>query len=203
MVLSHSLTRKIAATCGAVLGFVLLYEQTMLDSRATAAHEVEVRETTAWPRPGAKLRFHATAYCKGTTTASGATVRTGIAAADPLLLPVGSVIQIESLSPRYNGIYTVMDTGPAVQGREIDIYMWDCNEALAFGRRSIGINVLRLGWNPRASAPAAIAAQIRAQETATAVTGAVAVAQAGAAGLPLVPPPGTVPPPPAAAPESK
>jgi hypothetical protein len=112
------------------------------------------------------------------------------------------VIQIESLSPRYNGIYTVMDTGPAVQGREIDIYMWDCNEALAFGRRSIGINVLRLGWNPRASAPAAIAAQIRAHETATAVTGAVAVAQAGAAAVPLASPPGGAPPP-AAAPDSK
>jgi 3D (Asp-Asp-Asp) domain-containing protein len=163
MVLSRSLTRKLAATCGAVLGFVLLYEVTMLDSKATAAHEVEVRETTEWPRPGARLRFHATAYCKGTTTASGTAVRTGIAAADPLLLPVGSVIQIESLSPRYNGIYTVMDTGPAVQGREIDIYMWNCNEALAFGRRSIAINVLRLGWNPKASAPASIAANILAQ----------------------------------------
>jgi 3D (Asp-Asp-Asp) domain-containing protein len=202
MVLSHSLTRKLAATCGAVLGFVLLYEVTMLDSKATAAHEVEVRETTEWPRPGARLRFHATAYCKGTTTTSGATVRTGIAAADPILLPVGSVIQIESLSPRYNGIYTVMDTGPAVQGREIDIYMWDCNEALSFGRRSIGINVLRLGWNPRASAPATIAAQIRAHETATAVTAAVAVAQAGAAAVPLASPP-IVAPPPAGVPDSK
>ena len=162
MVLSRSLTRKLAATCGAVLGFVLLYEVTALDSKATAAHEVEVRET-AWPRPGARLRFHATAYCKGTTTASGTTVRTGIAAADPLLLPVGSVIQVDSLSPRYNGIYTVMDTGPAVQGRESDIYMWNCNEALACGRRSIAINVLRLGWNPKASAPASIAANLAAR----------------------------------------
>ena len=166
MLLSGSLTRKLAATCGAVLGFVLLYEVTALDSKATAAHEVEVRET-AWPHPGARLRFHATAYCKGTTTASGTTVRTGIAAADPLLLPVGSVIQIDSLSPRYNGIYTVMDTGPAVQGREIDIYMWNCGEALDFGRRSIAINVLRLGWNPKASAPASIAAEIRAHEATT------------------------------------
>jgi 3D (Asp-Asp-Asp) domain-containing protein len=167
MVLSRSLTRKLAATCGAVLGFVLLYEVTALDSRATAAREVEVRETTAWPRPGARLRFHATAYCKGTTTASGTTVRTGIAAADPRLLPVGSVIQVDSLSPRYNGIYTVMDTGPAVQGREIDIYMWNCNEAVDFGRRSIAVNVLRLGWNPKASAPASIAAEIRAHEAAS------------------------------------
>ena len=164
MVLSRSLTRKLAATCGAVLGFVLLYEVTMLDSKATAAHEVEVRETTEWPRPGARLRFHATAYCKGTTTASGTTVRTGIAAADPLLLPVGSVIQIESLSPRYNGIYTVMDTGPAVQGREIDIYMWNCNEALKFGRRPLTLNVMRLGWNPRASTPERVRSEFRRRE---------------------------------------
>jgi hypothetical protein len=54
-----------------------------------------------------------------------------------------------------------------VQGREIDIYMWNCGEALDFGRRSIAINVLRLGWNPKASAPASIAAEIRAHEAAT------------------------------------
>jgi 3D (Asp-Asp-Asp) domain-containing protein len=191
MVLAHSLTRKLAATCGAVLGFVLLHEVTALDSKATAAKEVEVRES-AWPRPGARLRFHATAYCKGTTTAAGTTVRTGIAAADPLLLPVGSVIQIDSLSPRYNGIYTVMDTGPAVQGREIDIYMWNCNEALDFGRRSIAINVLRLGWNPKASAPSAIAAGILAQPDRAAAgyppgtgpTAATATAPAAPAGPP-------------------
>ena len=149
MLLSGSLTRKLAATCGAVLGFVLLYEVTALDSKATAAHEIEVRETTTWPRPGARLRFHATAYCKGTTTASGTTVRTGIAAADPLLLPVGSVIQVDSLSPRYKGIYTVMDTGPAVNGRHIDVYLWSCNEALALGRRDTVVTVLRLGWDPK------------------------------------------------------
>jgi 3D (Asp-Asp-Asp) domain-containing protein len=205
MVLSRSLTRKLAALCGAVLGFVLLYEVTALDSKATAAHEVEVRET-AWPRPGARLRFHATAYCKGTTTASGTTVRTGIAAADQLLLPVGSVIQIDSLSPRYNGIYTVMDTGPAVQGREIDIYMWNCNEALDFGRRSIAVNVLRLGWNPKASVPAAITANLIAKPDLAAAgyppgygpaARAAAAAAASGATDPAVgtatPPPATVP----------
>ena len=35
------------------------------------------------PEPGVKLVFTATAYCKGTTTASGVAVRRGIAAADP------------------------------------------------------------------------------------------------------------------------
>ena len=44
-----------------------------------------------------------------------------------------------------------MDTGPEVQGRQIDIYMWNCNEALALGRREAAVTVVRLGWNPRAS----------------------------------------------------
>ena len=47
------------------------------------------------------------------------------------------MIQVYRLGERYNGIYTIMDTGPAVQGRHIDIYMWSCNEALEFGRRDI------------------------------------------------------------------
>lgn len=164
MFLTRSIKQKIAATCGAVIGFVLFYEVTMLDSRATAAKEAEIRETTAKPAPGLKLRFTSTAYCKGTTTASGTSVQTGIAAADPELLPVGSVIQIDSLGTRYNGIYTIMDTGPRVQGRHIDLYMWSCNEALAFGRKPLAINVLRLGWNPRASTPGTIRSQFNQRE---------------------------------------
>src|SRR5262249_39024813 len=97
---------------------------------------------------GARLRFSATAYCKGTTTASGTAVRTGIAAADPELLPVGSVIQVESLTTRYNGIYTIMDTGPEVQGRELDIYIRSCHEALAFGRRGNDVHGAATGWEP-------------------------------------------------------
>ena len=164
MLLTRSLKQKIAATCGAMFGFVLLYEVTMLDSKTTEARTIEIRETTAKPAPGLRLRFTSTAYCKGTTTASGAAVRSGIAAADPDLLPVGSVIQIDSLGARYNGIYTIMDTGPKVQGRHIDVYMWSCHEALAFGRRPISLNVLRLGWNPRASSVAEIGPMFKQRE---------------------------------------
>src|SRR4029079_7801251 len=150
MLLSRSFGRKIVATGTAAVAFAFLYESTILDSRY-AARQAELRESTATPAAGTLLRFTATAYCKGTTTASGVNVRTGIAAADPDLLPVGSVVQVDRLGDRYNGIYTIMDTGPAVQGRHIDIYMWSCNEALALGRRDISLSVLRLGWNPRAS----------------------------------------------------
>ena len=105
------------------------------------------------PAPGDRVTFSATAYCKGLTTASGVAVQTGIAAADPALLPVGSVIDIDAPDPKYSGIYTVMDTGPAVQGRLIDVYMWSCYEALDFGRMPIQLTVLRLGWNPKATTP--------------------------------------------------
>src|SRR6476646_2685204 len=166
MLLSRSLGRKIVATGTAAVAFAFLYESTILDSRY-AARQAELRESTAMPAPGTRLRFTATAYCRGTTTASGVNVRNGIAAADSDLLPVGSVLQIDRLVERYNGIYTVMDTGPAVQGRHIDIYMWSCDEArYEFGKRTAGLTVLRLGWNPHASTPSLIGRLFRKREAA-------------------------------------
>ena len=171
MSLSRSLGRKIVATGTAAVAFAFLYEVTILDSRY-AARQAELREGQAVPAPGSRLRFTATAYCRGTTTASGVNVRSGIAAADPVLLPVGSVIQVDRLGNRYNGIYTVMDTGPAVQGRHIDIYMWNCDEArYEFGRRSAGITVLRLGWNPLASTPSLVDRLFRQREAAQPMPG--------------------------------
>lgn len=138
----------------AAASFVFLHEATVIDSMmGPSALQAGLVQPTVSPAPGARVSFTATAYCKGTMTASGVNVRTGIAAADPDLLPVGSVVQVDRLGDRYNGIYTIMDTGPSVQGRHIDIYMWNCNEALALGRRDAAITVLRLGWNPRATTP--------------------------------------------------
>ena len=152
MIIAGSLWRKAIATAVAVGGFVSLYEVTTLDSRY-AARQATLRETTAVPSPGVRLAFSATAYCKGVTTASGVAAQSGVAAADPELLPVGSVIEVDAADARYTGIYAIMDTGPAVQGRHIDIYMWSCNEALQFGRRPIHLTVLRLGWSPHATSP--------------------------------------------------
>jgi 3D (Asp-Asp-Asp) domain-containing protein len=152
MLLSRSTGRKVVATVVAALAFTCLYEVTTLDSRRVLG-EAEVSAATEKPAPGSHMRFSISAYCKGKTTASGVNVRSGIAASDPDLLPVGSVVQIGGLSPKYDGIYTIMDTGPAVQGRRLDLYMWSCNEALELGRRIAAVTVMRLGWNPRATAP--------------------------------------------------
>jgi 3D (Asp-Asp-Asp) domain-containing protein len=150
-------------TLVAIVGFVLAYEISMSDSRNEAPPGV-VDPTR--PAAGSRQLFTATAYCKGTTTASGVGVRTGIAASDPALLPVGSVINITTGNAKYNGVYTIMDTGPKVQGRIIDVYMWSCHEALAFGRRQIELTVLRLGWNPNQSTPSLIDRLFRRREAA-------------------------------------
>lgn len=164
MLLTKSLRRKVLATLVAVLGFAFLFEASILDSRPFTDVLARYDSGSTTPEPGAKLRFTATAYCKGTTTASGVNVRQGIAAADPTLLPVGSVIRVDRLDDRYNGIYTVMDTGPAVQGRHVDIYLWSCYEALELGRRPISLTVLRLGWSPQASSPSLIDRLFRQRE---------------------------------------
>jgi len=152
MIISDRFWRRTIVTAIAAVGFVSLYEVTALDSRYVA-RLATLHETLALPLPGSRLAFSVTAYCKGIVTASGVPVQVGVAAADPELLPVGSVIEIDSLPQKYNGIYTVMDTGPSVQGRQVDVYMWNCNEALAFGRKPVHVTVLRLGWNPRATTP--------------------------------------------------
>jgi 3D (Asp-Asp-Asp) domain-containing protein len=156
MTILRSAGRKVAATSGAALVFAFLFDVTVFDSRHVvrlAELRPEVVAAGARPETGDRLRFTATFYCKGTTTASGVNVRNGIAAGDPDLLPIGSVIRIDDLGEKYDGIYTVMDTGPKVQGRHVDVYLWSCNEALQMGRRPMKLTVLRLGWNPTHSRP--------------------------------------------------
>jgi 3D (Asp-Asp-Asp) domain-containing protein len=147
----------------AIVGFVLAYEVSMFDSRKEAPPGIA--DPTV-PAAGSRQLFTATAYCKGTTTASGVGVRTGIAASDPALLPVGSVVNVTTGNTKYNGVYTIMDTGPRVQGRLLDLYMWSCHEALAFGRQQIELTVLRLGWNPNASTPSLVDRLFRRREAA-------------------------------------
>lgn len=188
MVLLRSAGRKVLATSVVALVFAFLFEVTVFDSRHVGRLSLtDDLEAAARPETGKKLRFTATFYCKGTTTASGVNVRKGIAAGDPDLLPIGSVIQIEELGQNYDGVYTVMDTGPKVQGRHVDVYIWSCNEALQMGRRPMRLTVLRLGWNPQASKPGLIDRLFRAREQKAAEPPAVVAPALPASGEP--PPP--------------
>ena len=163
MRIANSYARKAVVTCLVAMVFVFSRQITMRDSR-TEATATSIVEPTVLPRAGSRLQFQATAYCKGETTASGVGVRTGIAAADPAILPVGSVVRLETPNPRYSGVWTVMDTGPSVRGRTVDLYLWSCKEALQFGRRSVRLTVLRLGWSPENSIPGLVDTLFRKRE---------------------------------------
>ncbi|HJQ22494.1 MAG TPA: 3D domain-containing protein [Blastocatellia bacterium] len=90
--------------------------------------------------------FHATAYCLQGRTASGELVQPGIIAADPRVLPIGTVVHIRA--GKYTGTYTVKDTGERIKGRRVDVYVPSYREAKAFGRRPVKIKILsRAGRN--------------------------------------------------------
>ena len=91
--------------------------------------------------------FHATAYCLKGRTASGEMVRTGLIAADPKVLPLGTLVQIEA--GKYSGVYKVADTGGAIKGNKIDIYVPSYREAKLFGRQKIKVTVLGKGKKSR------------------------------------------------------
>jgi 3D (Asp-Asp-Asp) domain-containing protein len=84
--------------------------------------------------------FTATAYSLRGRTASGMFVSRGLIAADHRVLPLGTRVRIEAGS--YSGEYTVADTGGAVRGRKIDIWVPNTGEAMRFGRRPVKLTVL-------------------------------------------------------------
>lgn len=101
--------------------------------------------STAQPRSPKVMRMEVTAYCDHGETASGETTRRGIVAADPDVLPLGSVIRVTGLARPHNRTYAVEDTGRKVQGRIIDIFMPSCEAAKEFGRQTARVRVVRFG----------------------------------------------------------
>ena len=81
--------------------------------------------------------FSASAYCFSGRTASGQGVRRGLIAADPRVLKMGSKVVIQAGA--WSGVYTVADTGGAIKGKKIDIWVPGCAEARKFGRRTVQI----------------------------------------------------------------
>jgi 3D (Asp-Asp-Asp) domain-containing protein len=86
------------------------------------------------------VTFSATAYSLYGRTASGIHVRKGVIAADRRVLPIGTRVKIES--GNYTGEYEVCDTGSAVRGKRIDVWVPSTREAMKFGRRNVKLTVL-------------------------------------------------------------
>lgn len=109
-----------------------LVTKTVLTTKSTAS-------TTASAGGRSLGSFTATAYCLQGRTAMGHGVRRGIVAADPRVLKLGSRITINGAG--YSGSYLVSDTGGAVRGRKLDIWVPSCSEARRFGRRTVSVFV--------------------------------------------------------------
>lgn len=97
------------------------------------------KNATGTSTTAAARAFTATAYCLQGRTATGGSVRRGIVAADPRVLPLGTRINVNAGS--YSGSYLVADTGGSVKGRKLDIWVPSCSEARRFGRRSVKVSV--------------------------------------------------------------
>lgn len=98
-----------------------------------------------------ELGFEATSYCDQGTTFAGVPAGLGVAAADPAVLPQGSVIRLRFGDPWrvLDGVYVVLDTGSAVRRRIVDVWLPSCAAALQFGRRPASVEILRHGWEPQ------------------------------------------------------
>lgn len=117
-------------------------EQTILSAPISSSIPTDklVKKTALVSKRSAVRSFRATAYCLKGKTATGGSVRRGIVAADRRMLPLGTKIYIEAGA--YSGVYTVADTGGAIKGNILDIWVPNCSEANRFGRKSIGVSVV-------------------------------------------------------------
>lgn len=88
--------------------------------------------------PSYRLRVDAVAYHLPGITASGLPVGKGIVAVDPKVIPLGTRLFV----PGY-GKGIAADTGTAIKGRIIDLWMPSTPEARRWGRRTVVITVYR------------------------------------------------------------
>jgi 3D (Asp-Asp-Asp) domain-containing protein/cell division protein FtsB len=77
-------------------------------------------------------------------TASGEPVKEGrTIAVDPSVIALGSLVYIESDSPLVGGFYVASDTGGAIKGNRIDVFMQSKDKAYQFGRQDIKVTILQ------------------------------------------------------------
>ncbi|HEX6913013.1 MAG TPA: 3D domain-containing protein [Longimicrobium sp.] len=92
-----------------------------------------------------RLEMRSTAYCLRGNMRTGVRVRDGMAAGDPSVLPLGSVVRVSHPDGRLIGIFVIMDTGGAVRGNKIDLWFDSCREATNWGIRRVVAEVLDIG----------------------------------------------------------
>ena len=95
------------------------------------------------------MRMLATAYCDRGPTKSGVPAQRGVVAADLRRLPLGTRLRVMGPGNRYAGVYTVLDTGSKIKGRDLDIFMPSCRAAKRFGKQPVNVRILETRKNRR------------------------------------------------------
>ena len=87
-----------------------------------------------------KGKYELTWYCQGTKTASGNKVNHNLTAAADINsgLKFNDVVYIETLGQPV----VIHDTGSAVKGNKLDIYINDCDQAIQNGRKTSNVYLI-------------------------------------------------------------
>lgn len=84
------------------------------------------------------LYVQASAYTyTGRNTATGRKPAVGLVAVDPQVIPMGSKLYIEGY-----GYAVAADTGGAIKGNRIDVFMEDRSQCMSWGRRNVKVYIL-------------------------------------------------------------
>jgi 3D (Asp-Asp-Asp) domain-containing protein len=140
---------KILRLSAIILGFWFAIHITHRECAKMAdkpLHGNILQESDDRPNPPSTLseEFQATAYCITGVSRSGTPIKPGHVAADPNIIPLGSMIYVDS--PSMGGIYQVKDTGDLIKGKIIDIFIPSYERCKEFGRRAVKVQVLRYGF---------------------------------------------------------
>lgn len=135
---------------GTVESVILVEPVTHIIDRGTAPMGARADVTAPDFHYVRRLRMEATAYTSGFgctgkhpcdpwygITASGRRVEHGIVAVDRNLIPLGTRLYVEG-----HGFALAADVGSAIRGHSIDLFMYDLQDALRFGRRHLYVWIL-------------------------------------------------------------
>ena len=92
------------------------------------------------PKPVKTLVCEATAYCERGITAYGWQAGPGCIAVDPSVIPLGSFLWVEGY-----GLGWAVDTGSAIRGYIVDVWLPDRQTCLEWGRKkNVEVQVLEV-----------------------------------------------------------
>jgi 3D (Asp-Asp-Asp) domain-containing protein len=77
----------------------------------------------------------------GLTTASGHKVSENSIAVDPSVIPLGSIVEVKYDDGRIERKWAV-DTGGAIKGNKIDIFVWSEQQANKNGKQKVKVHVI-------------------------------------------------------------